>query len=257
MINFLLYQYLIYYFDNEEYKKNESIKRILDYCKENKSLYYDKNKLLLAIKRKKNELILMSDVEFYKLTYHNFSEKLLLRIIKKNNIMLVDNVSIKENYYKNNCNSFLLESKYLKFYRYLKLKITIYLESYFTNKIIKNMTNLIIDLHISDKYNKNKNINNLVSNYLPSSIKILQIDNLEKFKQNLPNKIILIINTNFRTIKKIKTRVVTLFLHCKYIYTNNYDNIVSSNLYNDIKNNNYITTDFNEINIKEDYKNSY
>jgi len=42
MINFLLCQYLIHHFDNEEYKENEDVVKMLKYCKEKRTLYCDK-----------------------------------------------------------------------------------------------------------------------------------------------------------------------------------------------------------------------
>jgi len=257
MVNFLLHEYLIYYFNNEEHRKNESIKRMLDYCKENKSLYYDKKKLSLLTKRNKNELILISDIEFYRLIRNKLYKKLLLRFVKKNNIMLIDDTTMRDNYHKNVCNSFLLDQEYVIFYKYLKLKITIHIDFYFNKKIIKNMTNLIIDLHESNRTNYNCcNIekNNLVSDYLPSSIKILRTNSLYKIKKNLPNKIVLIVSTMFRQVSNIKTRAVTLFLHSRYVYTICYNDIISDlrcNIENDYKCN--IEGEFNDVIIKEDY----
>ena len=69
----------------------------------------------------------------------------------KNNIILVDNSSTKDNYYKNVYNSFFMNPEYLIFYKYLKLKITIHVNSYFNKKIIRNITNLTIDLYLSKR----------------------------------------------------------------------------------------------------------
>ena len=188
MISYQSCSLIVYNITDIENKKNV-IDDLLLHCNQKTSLYYNKNKILLSCFSDKKNLILLTDIEFYTLIKYKYHRKMLFHHIKNNNIMLSDNI---EGYYineKKGRNDFLLNKKLLKFYKYLKLKITIHIDCSIRKKIIKNMTNLIIDLYlanngyIENNYLKN-NLKNTIYNYLPSSIKILRIDNIKKIKKN-------------------------------------------------------------------------